>query len=62
LWTCRAVGSISSSIFCAGEHRVKAFVLGVIVGIIAVPLCDYFYFASGAAPAAASDPPMPFET
>ncbi len=46
----------------AGEHRVKTFVLGVIVGMIVVPLCVYFYFASGTAPAAASDPPMPFET
>ncbi len=41
---------------------MKPFVLGVIVGMIMVPLCVYFYFASGAAPAAASDPPMPFET
>jgi thiosulfate dehydrogenase len=41
---------------------VKTFVLGVIVGIVAVPLSLYCYFASGAAPAATSAPPMPFET
>jgi thiosulfate dehydrogenase len=41
---------------------VKTFVLGVIVGMIVVPLSVYFYFASGAAPAATSAPPMPFET
>ena len=41
---------------------MKTFVLGVIVGMIVVPLSVYFYFASGAAPAATAAPPMPFET
>jgi thiosulfate dehydrogenase len=41
---------------------VKRFVLGVIVGVVLVPLCGYFYFGSGAVPVATSAPPMPFET
>lgn len=40
---------------------MKKFVLGVIVGVILVPLCGYFYFGSGAVPVATSAPPMPFE-
>ena len=41
---------------------MKTFVFGVIVGVILVPLCVYFYFVSGSAPAATSAAPMPFET
>jgi thiosulfate dehydrogenase len=37
------------------------FILGLIIGIIIVPLGAYFYFASGSAPVATSDSPMPFE-
>ncbi len=40
---------------------MKTFVFGVIVGVILVPLCGYFYFGSGAVPVATSAPPMPFE-
>ena len=40
---------------------MKTFVLGVIVGMIVVPLFVYCYLVSGAAPAATSAPPMPFE-
>jgi thiosulfate dehydrogenase len=40
---------------------VKKFVWGVIVGVVLVPLCGYFYFGSGAVPVATSAPPMPFE-
>jgi len=41
---------------------VKTFVLGVIVGMVLVPLCGYVYFGSGAVPVATSAAPMPFET
>jgi thiosulfate dehydrogenase len=41
---------------------VKKFVFGLIVGVVLVPLCGYFYFGSGAVPVATSAPPMPFET
>jgi thiosulfate dehydrogenase len=41
---------------------VKTFVFGVIVGVILVPLCVYFYFVSGSAPAATAASPMPFES
>jgi thiosulfate dehydrogenase len=37
------------------------FVLGLIIGLIAVPLAVYFYFVSGSAPVATTSRPMPFE-
>ena len=37
------------------------FILGVVVGVILVALCAYFYFATGSAPVATTDPTMPFE-
>jgi thiosulfate dehydrogenase len=40
---------------------MKSFVIGVLVGILLLMGGVYYYFASGMAPAAASDPPMPFE-
>jgi thiosulfate dehydrogenase len=40
---------------------VGKFVLGLVVGLAAVGLLTYFYFATGRAPAATSDAPMPFE-
>jgi mono/diheme cytochrome c family protein len=40
---------------------LKTFIVGLIVGLIAVPLCVYVYFVTGAAPAATSAPPMPLE-
>lgn len=41
---------------------MKTFLVGVIVGVIIVPLSVYFYFASGTAPAAPSASAMPLET
>ncbi len=38
------------------------FILGLILGIVLAPLFVVLYLVSGYAPAAASDPPMPFET
>jgi len=43
-----------------GESKLK-FILGVVVGIILVALAAYFYFATGSAPVATTDQPMPFE-
>jgi thiosulfate dehydrogenase len=40
---------------------VKAFVFGLILGLIAVPLAVYVYFDSGSAPVATSAQAMPFE-
>ncbi len=37
------------------------FVLGLIVGLVAVPLAVYLYFVTGSAPVATSSQPMPFE-
>lgn len=40
---------------------IKAFVIGMLVGVLLLTGAVYFYFVSGMAPAAAADPPMPFE-
>ena len=40
---------------------MKKFLFGLILGLIAIPACGYFYFSSGSAPVATSAPPMPFE-
>jgi thiosulfate dehydrogenase len=40
---------------------VKPFLVGLVVGLIAIPLCVYIYFATGSAPVATSSPAMPFE-
>jgi thiosulfate dehydrogenase len=40
---------------------MKNFVVGLIVGVIAVPLCVYAYFITGSAPVATAAPPLPFE-
>jgi thiosulfate dehydrogenase len=40
---------------------MRKFLIGLILGLIAVPVCVYFYFSSGSAPVATSAPPMPFE-
>jgi thiosulfate dehydrogenase len=37
------------------------FLVGLILGLIAVPAVVYFYFSSGSAPVATSDASMPFE-
>ena len=38
------------------------FFAGLVLGLILVPVLVYFYFASGGAPVATTDPDMPFET
>jgi thiosulfate dehydrogenase len=37
------------------------FLIGLIVGLIVIPVCVYVYFSSGTAPVATSSTPMPFE-
>lgn len=37
------------------------FLIGVIVGLIVIPIGVYMYFSSGSAPVATSSTPMPFE-
>ena len=37
------------------------FLLGLVVGLIVIPIGVYMYFSSGAAPVATSSAPMPFE-
>ena len=37
------------------------FLIGLIVGLIVIPVCVYAYFSSGRAPVATSSAPMPFE-
>jgi thiosulfate dehydrogenase len=40
---------------------VKGLIVGILLGILLVAGCGYFYFATGRAPVAVTDPPMPFE-
>jgi thiosulfate dehydrogenase len=40
---------------------LKSFVVGVLVGVLLLVGGVYYYFASGMAPVATADPPMPFE-
>ncbi len=40
---------------------MKSFVIGLIVGLLVLPLAFGVYVATGRMPAATSDPPMPFE-
>lgn len=37
------------------------FLIGLLLGLIAVPVCVYLYFSSGRAPVSTTAPPMPFE-
>ena len=40
---------------------MRAFLAGIVIGIVIVPLVVYFYFVSGRAPVATTDKPLPFE-
>jgi thiosulfate dehydrogenase len=40
---------------------MKKFLLGLVLGVILVPVAFYFYFSSGSAPVATAAEPMPFE-
>ena len=40
---------------------MRRFLIGLILGLIAVPAGVYLYFSSGSVPVATSAPPMPFE-
>jgi thiosulfate dehydrogenase len=40
---------------------VKGLIAGILLGILLVVGCCYFYFSTGRAPVAVTDPPMPFE-
>jgi thiosulfate dehydrogenase len=40
---------------------LKSFLVGLIIGLIAVPLLVFAYFVTGKAPVATSAPPIPFE-
>ena len=42
-------------------HMVKGLIVGILLGILLVAGCCYFYFATGRAPVATTDPAMPFE-
>lgn len=37
------------------------FLIGLVVGLIVIPVCVYMYFSSGSAPVATASAPMPFE-
>jgi thiosulfate dehydrogenase len=54
--------SIAFCVYC--ELRgdpVKTFLIGLVVGLIVIPICVYVYFVTGSAPVATAAPAMPFE-
>jgi thiosulfate dehydrogenase len=53
--------SVYTAKFSAKVSSVKTFLIGLIIGLILVPLCVYLYFVTGSAPIATAAPPMPFE-
>lgn len=40
---------------------MKAFIIGLVIGILILPICGYIYFRFGYAPVATTAAPMPFE-
>ena len=40
---------------------LRTFLVGLIIGLIALPVCVYVYFVTGSAPVATAAPAMPFE-
>ena len=40
---------------------MRTFLIGLVLGLILVPLCVYIYFVTGSAPVATAAAPMPFE-
>jgi len=40
---------------------LKGLIVGILVGVLLVAGCIYYYFSSGRAPVATSAPPIPFE-
>ena len=40
---------------------LKTFVIGIVIGVLLIAGGVWYYFTSGRAPVAASDPPLPFE-
>lgn len=40
---------------------LKGLILGILLGVLLVAGCGYYYFSSGQAPVATSAPPMPME-
>jgi thiosulfate dehydrogenase len=44
------------------EETVKKFILGAIVGVLILPAVFILFVLTGHAPAATSDPPMPYES
>jgi thiosulfate dehydrogenase len=40
---------------------LKGLLIGILVGFLLIALFIYFYFSTGRAPIATTDPPMPFE-
>jgi hypothetical protein len=44
-----------------GDDTFRTLILGILLGVLLVAAGVYFYFATGHAPVAVTDPPMPFE-
>ena len=53
-------GALGSGFRSDGDS-VGKFILGLIIGLLAIPIAVYFYFVTGMAPVATSAQAMPFE-
>ena len=53
-------GALGSGFRSDGDS-VGKFILGLIIGLLAIPVAVYFYFVTGMAPVATSAQAMPFE-
>jgi thiosulfate dehydrogenase len=53
--------SVSVALGAKERNPMKGFLIGLILGILIVPIAIFFYVETGQSPAAASDAPMPFE-
>ena len=61
MWKGREGGGKESGKGLVKTDMLKGLVLGIVLGILLVALGVYFYFSTGLAPVAVTDPPMPFE-
>jgi len=52
---------VSAALGAKERNPMKGFLVGLILGILIVPIAVFFYVETGQSPAAASDAPMPFE-
>jgi thiosulfate dehydrogenase len=58
---CTSTAAAAAALAAKERNPMKGLVVGLILGILIVPIALFCYIETGQAPAAASDPPLPFE-